>query len=147
MLLIYVFVGNKIPEIKYRCQITCKLVRLTLEQSVKRHVKGVHMSQLPQLDAAQSPLSVGKAWTFLTNHGHVLIYISKHEDARVRDIASTIGITERTTQGILNDLESSGYIEKVREGRRNRYVIHPDMNFRHPQESTQKIVELIKLFH
>ncbi len=95
---------------------------------------------------SSAPSPTDKSWTFLTNHGHVLIYISKNQTARVRDVADVIGITERTAQGILNDLETAGYIEKIREGRRNRYVIHPEMNFRHPQESTQRVIELIKLF-
>ena len=46
-----------------------------------------------------------RQWTFLTNHGHVLVYVHRNPDARVRDIATAVGITERAAQTILADLE------------------------------------------
>lgn len=62
-------------------------------------------------------------WAVLTNHGLVLITIARNRDARVRDIADAVGITERATQAILRDLDRDGYIERSRVGRRNRYSI------------------------
>jgi len=85
-------------------------------------------------------------WTFLSNHGHVLIYISRESDARVRDIARNVGITERRTQGIIADLEAAGYLEVVRVGRRNTYVIKKNLRFRHPAESHRSIGSLVKIF-
>ncbi|MFM8522977.1 MAG: helix-turn-helix transcriptional regulator [Actinomycetota bacterium] len=85
-------------------------------------------------------------WTFLSNHGHVLIYISREPDARVSDIAKSVGITERRTQGIIADLEAAGYLEVARVGRRNTYVIKKNLRFRHPAESHRSIGSLIKIF-
>lgn len=88
----------------------------------------------------------GSSWRFLTNHGHVLIYLSRHPDARIRDIAVAVGITERSTQAILAELESDGYVTKIKIGRRNRYQLHPDLTFRHPEEAQQPIGALLRIF-
>ncbi|NDA82799.1 MAG: MarR family transcriptional regulator [Actinobacteria bacterium] len=85
-------------------------------------------------------------WTFLSNHGHVLIYISQEPEARISDIARSVGITERRTQGIISDLESAGYLEVVRVGRRNTYLIKKNLRFRHPAEAHRSIGSLIKIF-
>jgi DNA-binding MarR family transcriptional regulator len=90
---------------------------------------------------------VAKAdWTFLSNHGHVLIYISRDPEARISEIAKSVGITERRTQGIIADLEVAGYLEVVRIGRRNTYLIKKNLRFRHPAESHRSIGSLIKIF-
>ncbi|MFI6517793.1 helix-turn-helix transcriptional regulator [Spirillospora sp. NPDC050679] len=86
-----------------------------------------------------------KHWTFLTNHARVLIHISRNPHARVRDIAARIGVTERTAQSIVNDLEEASYITRTRIGRRNHYTIHPDRPFRHPAEADHPIEGLIAL--
>ncbi|MGJ7440636.1 helix-turn-helix transcriptional regulator [Aquipuribacter sp. MA13-6] len=85
-------------------------------------------------------------WRFLTNHGHVLVYVHRHPESRVRDIAAAVGITERSAQLILADLESGGYVTKVRHGRRNRYELNPERHFRHPQEADHQIGELLAIF-
>ena len=87
-----------------------------------------------------------KQWTFLSNHGHVLIFLAHDPQARVRDIASAIGITERSTQAILADLEESGYVSKKKVGRRNEYTIKLDKKFRHPSESHKSIRLLLEIF-
>jgi DNA-binding MarR family transcriptional regulator len=84
-------------------------------------------------------------WTFLTNHAHVLLCVAEIPDARVREIAETVGITERATQRILTELEEAGYIEKTRDGRRNRYTLNPDMRMRHPMDQEHHIGELVGL--
>ena len=71
----------------------------------------------------------GRNWTFLSNHGHVLICISRNPDLRVRDIADLVGITERSALAILADLEDAGYISIDRIGRRNTYKINDDLRF------------------
>jgi hypothetical protein len=79
----------------------------------------------------------GRSWTLLTGHGHVLVEIARTPEARVRDIAAA-GITERTAQAIVADLEEAGYIIRTRVGRRTRYSVNPDSSFRHPaQEGLQ----------
>jgi hypothetical protein len=65
-------------------------------------------------------------WTFLSNHGRTLLCITHDPEARLRDIAAEVGITERSAYAIVNDLAEGGYITKVKEGRRNRYEISPD---------------------
>ena len=85
-------------------------------------------------------------WTFLTNHGHVLIRLSLDPEARIRDIAADVGITERAAQAILADLERDGYVTKIKQGRRNRYEIHHEQGFRHPAESQHPISDLLRIF-
>jgi DNA-binding MarR family transcriptional regulator len=87
-----------------------------------------------------------KNWTFLSNHGHVLVFLNKNPDARVKEIAAEIGITERSTQTILHELEEAGYITKTKEGRRNHYRIDPDGKFRHPSEKSKSIGLLLEIF-
>jgi DNA-binding transcriptional ArsR family regulator len=62
-------------------------------------------------------------WSFLTNHAGVLVCIADDPGVRLRDIAATLGITERTAFGIVTDLTEAGYVVKDKEGRRNRYRI------------------------
>ncbi len=93
-----------------------------------------------------APESPARArWTFLTNHAHVLIALTREPSARVRDIAELVGITERAVLQILSDLEGGGVIERAREGRRNIYRVNPDVQLRHPLESDHRVAELLSL--
>ena len=74
------------------------------------------------------------AWTLLTGHGHVLVAIAKNPRARIRDLALDAGLTERTTQAIIADLEEAGYITRRRIGRRSAYTIHTGQSFRHQSQ-------------
>jgi len=85
-------------------------------------------------------------WTFLTNHGHVLLALARDPQARLRDVAALVGITERSVQSIVADLEAEGYLTRIRVGRRNVYRLHPHRRFRHPAESRHRIGELLDLF-
>jgi len=85
-------------------------------------------------------------WTFLTNHAHVLVFLSRNPDSRVRDIAAHVGITERAAQSILRDLVTDGYVARVRSGRRNSYTINPELPFRHPLEADHAVGGLLGLF-
>jgi DNA-binding MarR family transcriptional regulator len=87
-----------------------------------------------------------RTWTFLTNHGHVLIYLARHPDARVRDIAAAVGITERATVAILGDLVDGGYVERQRVGRRNTYEVRAEAALRHPEESDHRVGEILGVF-
>jgi hypothetical protein len=69
---------------------------------------------------------------FLTNHAHVLLCIARDPDARVRDVADVVGITERAAQRILADLICGGYATSTKVGRRNRYEVNPKGHLRHP---------------
>jgi DNA-binding IclR family transcriptional regulator len=85
-------------------------------------------------------------WTFLTNHAHVLIHLAGSPDSRIRDISQAVGITERSVQGILHDLEEAGYVTTAKVGRRNTYSIQSDLRFRHPAEAGHRIGELLGIF-
>ena len=82
-------------------------------------------------------------WTFLTNHGHVLVCIAEDPGVRGRDIAARVGITERATQSIIADLVAEGYVTRTRVGRRNQYEIHPDVPLRHPIEGGHSVGDLL----
>jgi predicted transcriptional regulator len=75
-------------------------------------------------------------WTFLSNHGHVLVSLARDPDARTRDVADAVGITERAVQQIVRDLVEQGYLEKTKVGRRNRYTVVRGAHLRHHQVST-----------
>ena len=83
------------------------------------------------------------SWTFLTNHAHVLIAISRDSELRQRDIAYLVGITPGAVQRILHDLEDGGYVRRERVGRRNRYEIIDDRPLRHPLEADHTVRELL----
>jgi DNA-binding MarR family transcriptional regulator len=87
-----------------------------------------------------------RQWTFLSNHGHVLVQLSRDPDLRIRDIAEAVGITERSAQAILLDLERDGYLTVTRIGRRNQYQINTNSKFRHPAEAEKPISSLLKIF-
>ena len=84
-------------------------------------------------------------WTFLSNHGHVLVALSRDPRARLRDLAQAVGITERSVLLILSDLEEEGILERIREGRRNRYVLHLDAPLRHSLEEHRTVGELVAM--
>lgn len=87
-----------------------------------------------------------RQWTIFTNHGHVLVFLTRNPDARVRDIAAKIGITERATQAILADLTGAGYVTATRVGRRNTYRVHPEQMLRHPVEADHAVGEILTVF-
>jgi DNA-binding Lrp family transcriptional regulator len=93
-------------------------------------------------------LSSGNAsprWSLVSNHGHVLAYITGEPDARLRDIAEGVGITERTAAQIVNDLEQAGYLTKTRVGRRNRYQIEGEREVRTPLVPIMSVGQVLAL--
>ena len=64
-----------------------------------------------------------ESWSFLTSHARVLLCIAHDPDVRLRDIAASLDITERSACGIVTDLTAAGYVVKQKDGRRNRYQI------------------------
>jgi predicted transcriptional regulator len=85
------------------------------------------------------------AWTFLTNHSHVLLCLVQDREARMRDVAERVGITERAVQRIVAELEAAGYVSRTREGRRNTYEVNGDLPLRHAVEGHQTLNALIRL--
>lgn len=84
-------------------------------------------------------------WTFLTNHAHVLFCLARDSNARLRDVAAEVGLTERATQRIVTELVDAGYLERHREGRNNVYVVHREMPLRHPLEEHRSIGDVLKV--
>lgn len=84
-------------------------------------------------------------WTFFSNHGHVYFLLATNEDIVVREIALRVGITERSVMGILQNLEDSGYISRLKVGRTNHYKIVPRKTLRHPLESDVLLKDLVEL--
>ncbi len=83
-------------------------------------------------------------WRFVTNHVHVLACIAADPSARLRDIAATVGVTERTAAQIVSDLEEAGYLTRARDGRRNLYEVHEQLPLRHPQHRHHTVGGLIR---
>lgn len=84
-------------------------------------------------------------WTFLSNHGHVLVSLAKDPGARMRDVAEAVGITERAVQQIVSDLVRDGYLDKEKVGRRNRYAVVRGSHFRHDLEAGLTLGEFLDL--
>ena len=84
-----------------------------------------------------------RAWTFLTNHGRVFVFIARHPRSTTRMIAQEVGITERAVQAVIADLAESGHIARHREGRRNHYEVHPELPMRHPLEREHAVGDLL----
>lgn len=82
-------------------------------------------------------------WTFLTNHAHVLICIAQNPSSRMRDLAASVGITERAVHRIVAELKEAGYLMYDRDGRRNRYTVHGDLHMRHSVEGHCLVSELL----
>ncbi len=82
-------------------------------------------------------------WTFLSNHGNVIVYIDEHRDARLREIADAIGITERATHKLVSELVEEGYLTRKRVGRRNEYAVNCEQHLRHPALAGHTVRELL----
>ena len=84
-------------------------------------------------------------WSFLTNHGLVLLCVAGNPDIRLRDIATTVGITERAAHRIVGELVDSGYVEREREGRRNRYQVHMDRPLHVPVARDVQLDDMLRV--
>ena len=87
----------------------------------------------------------GGSWTLLTGHGRVLVEIGRDPGARIRDISAVVGLTERTVQVIVADLEAAGYLTRTRTGRRTRYTVNHDSLFRHPAQEGKRVGPFLSL--
>lgn len=90
--------------------------------------------------AAQPPHN----WSFFSNYAHVLVCLAENPHARLRDVADRVGITERTTIRLIGELEEAGILERLKEGRRNRYNINSDAHLRHAIEEHCTVGELLE---
>ena len=74
-----------------------------------------------------------------------MLFLAREPDARLRDIASELGVTERTAYGIVADLSDAGYLVKERDGRRNRYAIQRHLPLRDEISRERSVGELLDL--
>jgi predicted transcriptional regulator len=84
-------------------------------------------------------------WTFITNHARVMMVISQDPTVRLRDIASSLDITERAAQRIVTELVDEGYLSRKREGRRNTYTVHPEKKLRATPANGTEVGDFIAL--
>jgi DNA-binding IscR family transcriptional regulator len=85
------------------------------------------------------------SWSFLTNHARVLLCIAHDPGVRLRDIAASLGITERSAHGIVTELADAGYVVKEKDGRRNRYQIQAHLPLPEPGAQEIAIGEVLAL--
>jgi hypothetical protein len=88
---------------------------------------------------------VAADWTFLTNHARAILYIAHEPDARLRDLAQALDVTERTAFGIVADLTDAGYVVKEKDGRRNRYEIQENLPLPETTPRKRTVGELLEL--
>lgn len=84
-------------------------------------------------------------WTIFSNHGHVLVCLANNNQARLRDVAAAVGITERAVQNILRELQDSGLVQVSKHGRCNHYQINTRKSLRHPLEAHCTVGQLLQL--
>jgi DNA-binding IclR family transcriptional regulator len=82
-------------------------------------------------------------WTFLTNHAQVLLCVAQDPDVRLREVGERVGITERAAHRIVGELASAGYLSRERNGRRNRYTIHDQLNLPDALARSQRVGDLL----
>lgn len=83
-------------------------------------------------------------WSFLTNHAHVMVCLSTCRDLTLREIAAKVGITERATHRIVDELVREGAVKKTKRGRCNHYELRPDFPLRHPLEEGCSVGQLLR---
>jgi Mn-dependent DtxR family transcriptional regulator len=84
-------------------------------------------------------------WSFLTNHARALLFIAHDPEARLRDLAAALDVTERTAYGLVVDLTAAGYVVKEKDGRRNRYQIQTHQPLRDAMTRERTVGELLAL--
>ena len=73
-----------------------------------------------------------RPWNLWSRQGSVLLYIALSPDSTVRDIAASMGLTQRAVWDHIGDLRRAGMIETRKDGRRNRYRVNLEGPFKHP---------------
>jgi hypothetical protein len=86
-----------------------------------------------------------ESWKFLTSHARVLLCIARDPGVRLRDVAASLGITERSAHSIVADLTAGGYIVKQKHGRRNRYRIQAHLPLPEPASREPAIGDVLAI--
>lgn len=95
------------------------------------------------LRVVPEPAPTPARWTFLTNHAHVLLAIARDPNRTLREVARSVGITERAAHKIVADLETAGYLQRRRNGRRNSYLLAHGQPLRHPMTVDHDVDDLL----
>ena len=90
-----------------------------------------------------SPPASVPAWTFLTNHAHVLLCLAQDREVRLAEVARRVGIGERAVHSIVKDLVEAGYVSRTRHGNHNVYEVFLDKPLRHPLEASHRLAEIM----
>jgi DNA-binding MarR family transcriptional regulator len=85
------------------------------------------------------------SWSFLTNHARVLVCVARDPGVRLRDIAASLDITERSAFGIITDLTEAGYVVKEKNGRRNRYHVQAHLPLPEPIGRERTVGEVLAI--
>src|ERR1700739_3067192 len=85
------------------------------------------------------------SWTFLTPHARVLLLVAHDPGVRLRDIAASLNISERSAFGIITDLAQAGYVVKEKDGRRNLYHVQAHLPLPEPDGRERTIGEILDL--
>lgn len=83
------------------------------------------------------------ATELLTKHAHVLLCVARDPHMRLRDIAECVGVTERSAQQLVCELEEDNFLTRRRVGRRNAYAVHTETRLPHSLEHDAKLAELL----
>jgi predicted DNA-binding transcriptional regulator YafY len=86
-----------------------------------------------------------RSWTFITNHGHLLLAVTQNPSATVAQLAAAAEITERSAYRILADLQRAGYVRRRKHGRHNVYEVNPGMPLRDPTVENECVRDLLSL--
>jgi len=86
---------------------------------------------------------ISTEWNFFSNYAHALVCLAENPDARLRDVAERVGITERTALRLVTQLEEAGILMRIKAGRRNSYVIDPNKRLRHPIEAHRTVGDFL----
>ena len=86
-----------------------------------------------------------RRWSLLTTHAQVLLCIARNPDTRVREIAETVGISERGAHQIVADLVNAGYVRRARIGRRNHYAIETKTALKHTPVRHRRVASIVAL--
>jgi DNA-binding MarR family transcriptional regulator len=95
--------------------------------------------------SSKQPDSRTPHWTFLTNHFHIIVSLSREPYSRIRDLSDQVGITQRAVQRILAELVEDKVLKVRKEGRRNHYTINRKKRLRHPLEHQHSIGDLLDI--
>ena len=87
---------------------------------------------------------MARQWSFLSNHGLIILHLVQNSRATLREIALATGLTERAVYQIVRELEEGKFILKRKVGRRNVYTINRRTILDHPAYGTLTIADVGK---